>query len=83
MTKRQCKGHLRTSTVNMDVMKRNSYKYNGKWEKKIISLAKDFCVDDTMVTIIINETKKLYVGREREELMYNHAHKKLMELMWS
>ena len=81
MTRRHAKGRI--FTANMDTMKRNPYKYNGKWEKKIISLAKDFCVDDTMVTIIINETKRLYVGREREELMYNHAHKKLMELMWS
>ena len=81
MTKRQCKNRVRTSTVNMDTMKRNPYKYGEKWAKRIKLLARDFYIANDLVVDIIEETKNFYVGREREDIMYNYAHKKLMELL--
>lgn len=81
MTATQCR-RIHSVSSCMDYMSRNPYKYREAWIREILSIAKDFCVADMdEVHKIIEETKNIYKGRERETLMYNYAHKKLMQII--
>ena len=54
-----------------------------RWESQIKTLCRDFCIPNDKINEIISATKAKYLNRERNDLMYNFAHQKMMEVLYS
>ena len=78
------KGHNRKYVIkSLDHCKKIYDNEAIRWESQIRTLCRDFCIPNGKINEIISATKAKYLNRERNDLMYNFAHQKMMEVLYS